>query len=88
MSDLHFVLEELTRWDLRWRLSQAGGKHVLDAPVDFHTTVDAIHYMKRLSSPNGSILTLRGAKLEKTGCASKMLKIRTPAILLSNSASD
>jgi hypothetical protein len=54
-----FLLEMLTRWDFGWRLSQTKGLVLLLAPLDFHTTVEAIHHVKRLSAPHGSTLLVK-----------------------------
>jgi hypothetical protein len=54
-----FLLETLSRWDFGWRLSQTKGKIMLPVPIDFHSTVEAIHHVKRLSAPHGSTLLVK-----------------------------
>ncbi|OAI56420.1 hypothetical protein AYO49_04380 [Verrucomicrobiaceae bacterium SCGC AG-212-N21] len=62
-----FLLEMLTRWDFGWRLSQTKGLALLPVPVDFHTTVEAIHYVKRLSAPHGSTLLVKIVPTDRPG---------------------
>lgn len=69
----HFLIESLSRWDFRWRLSQTGGPQMLPAPLDFHTTVEAIHHMKRISFPFSCSLVLYLGPSER-------VEIRTPAM--------
>jgi hypothetical protein len=60
-----FLLEMLSRWDFGWRLSQTKGPIMLPIPMDFHSTVEAIHHVKRLSVPYGSTLLVKITPAER-----------------------
>lgn len=55
-SEPQFLLESLSRWDFGWRLSQTDGRILLPVPQDFHSSVEAMHLLKRLSADVGSTI--------------------------------
>jgi hypothetical protein len=58
-AEPQFLLESLSRWDMGWRLSQTDGNILMPVPQDFHTSVEAMHHVKRLSAEARSVILVK-----------------------------
>jgi hypothetical protein len=78
-AEPRFLLEALSRWDFGWRLSQTSGQIILPQPLDFHSTVEAIHHLKRLSDPLACTLVVKVTP-DRTNNSAKdtVIEIRHP----------
>lgn len=85
-AEPHFLIESLTRWDFGWRLSQTDGPLLLPEPLDFQSSVEAIHHMKRISHPSSCTLVLHLAEEEGMAGKAQLIEIRTPGMMSQNSA--
>jgi hypothetical protein len=79
-AEPHFLLESLSRWDMGWRLSQTDGNMLMPVPEDFHSSVEAMHHVKRLSSEVGCVVLVKISSGRDEGPqGEKVIEITQPA---------